>query len=518
MTETTDGLKQSRDSGRLQIRNASKSFGPVQALKSVSFDILPGEIHALCGGNGSGKSTLIKGLAGIQPLDEGTIVLEGVEVAAHAFTPELSAASGVRVVHQDLGLFHDMSVAENIALGGRFQLNKIRGIDRKRLLRFAAELLEEYEIDADPRDELASLSRVAQTQVAIARVLGKTLTSAKGLLILDEPTASLPIHEVSMLMQNLKNYASKGQSILYVSHRLDEILEWTDSVSVLRDGQYTGNYVSRDLTEAQLAELIVGRSIASIHLKNTDATRESVEIASLNNVSSGHLSDLNLSVKAGEILGLAGLQGSGRTEILELFFGTRQPDEGAIVVQGEKRRFKNAKQAMDAGVAFVPEDRVYGAVFIDSTIEDNLTISVIEKYWRRGFFQAKRMRRDASKLIERFRVKIGQLTDEMFSLSGGNQQKVILGRWLRRDPQLILLDEPTQGVDVGARSEIYTHIREYANQGAGVVVVASDLEELSLVSDRVLVIRQGRITNEVVGDAITAHHLTELIYGKVSVS
>ena len=498
----------------VELRRLSKSFGPVQALEDVSFDIRRGEIHALCGGNGSGKSTLIKAISGLQPADRGgSITIDGIEHAVNDLTPATAAAAGIRAVQQDLGLFHDMSVAENVALGSVFptRLGRVR---RAELRRRTEQLLARFDIDASPDDTLGELGRVAQTQVAIARVLQDHLDEPRGLLILDEPTASLPIEEVEMLLRILTGYARAGQSILYVSHRLDEILTWTDRASILRDGRFEGTYDSRELDEGRLVELITGRALTS--LASTRGTRvgSSEVVAKLVDVDAGPLRDIDLEVRGGEILGIAGLQGSGRTELLKVMFGALRVDRGAVELGGERVVLGDPLAAIEAGVAMVPEDRVHEASFADMSIDENLSIAVLADYWRAGRFRWSSVRSDSWDLVDEFGVKAGDVSDPLTSLSGGNQQKVILARWIRRDPRLLLLDEPTQGVDVGARADIYAIVRAAADRGAAVVVVASDLEELSLVADRVVVLRHGRLTTEVVGDDIHAFHLTELIYGK----
>jgi ribose transport system ATP-binding protein len=375
-------------------------------------------------------------------------------------------------------------------------------------------LLEHFGVDASPDDRLGDVGRVAQTQIAIARVLQDHLDRPRGLLVLDEPTASLPIQEVEMLLTALRSYAKAGQSILYVSHRLDEILGFTDRSSILRDGVYRGTYDSSTLDETSLAELIIGRKLAALGRERSAAPTPGDTVARLNDVAAGPLRKVDLEVRAGEILGIAGLQGSGRTELLRTLFGAQKLERGSVELFGRAVTLNEPLAAMRLGVAMVPEDRVHEASFLDMTIDENLSISVLSRYWRLGRFRWSRIRSDSRALVKRFGVKIGDISDPLSSLSGGNQQKAILARWIRRDPKLLLLDEPTQGVDVGARSDIYAIIREVAAAGAAVVVVASDLEELSLVADRVVVLNHGRITADVSGDRINAHGLTELIYGK----
>ncbi|MEO5319984.1 sugar ABC transporter ATP-binding protein [Arthrobacter sp. CC3] len=497
----------------VRIRHLSKTFGAVRALQQVSFDIEPGEIHALCGGNGSGKSTLIKILSGIHQAEPGGLLtVDGNKVDPRHLKPESARVLGIRTIHQDLGIFPDLNVGENIAMGSAYPTRGGRikwGAVRSK----ARHLIDRFDIQAAPSTILGDVSRVTQTQVAIARVLQDDIQSARGLLILDEPTASLPIHEVHMLLESLRRYAKAGQSILYVSHRLDEVLELADRVSILRDGQYRGTWDAADLDEHQLTQLIAGRTVERI-VRDKSSSKADDIVAELIGVTAGPVEDANLTVRAGEVLGLAGLQGSGRTEVLRVLFGDLPVEAGKVRLGGKEIHLSHPADAMNAGVALVPEDRARDAALIGLPIADNLAVSVIESYWDRLRIRTKSITSDSVSLGETFGIKINSVQDNIETLSGGNQQKVVLARWLRRNPRLLLLDEPTQGVDVGARADIYKLIDDAACKGAAVIVVASDLEELALVSDRALILRRGRISAEVAGENLTAANLSKLIYGK----
>jgi ABC-type sugar transport system ATPase subunit len=515
MSDTTVQLPaEDGASSALRIRNLSKEFPGTRALDNVDLDVRKGEIHALCGGNGSGKSTLIKILCGVyQGGSGGEIECGGVTVGADHTTPAIADQMGVRVVHQDLGVFPDLSVAENLALGRGFETGR-GGRVRWRVTRARARhLIERFEIAATPKTLLRNLSRAAQTQVAIARALQDQESDRGSLLILDEPTSALPAHEVELLLASLRRYAAGGQSILYVSHRLDEVLGLSDRVSVLRDGTKSGTWSTAELNEDRLIELIVGNKVQRVFLEmpTVTDTRPALEIEDL---WAGPLAGVNLRVNKGEVVGIAGLLGSGRSKLLQAIFGNLRIDRGVVRVDGEVVRFSHPQAAMNAGVALVPENRAADAAFLDLAVYENMSAAVIDEYWRGLRMGYRAMRSDATRLMRSFGVKAASPSAPLNTLSGGNQQKVIMARWLRREPRLLLLDEPTQGVDVGARADIYSLIRDAVARGAAAVIVASDFEELSHVVDRAIVLRAGRVVAEATSTELTAHRLTELSYAE----
>ncbi len=498
----------------LAVRNLSKEFPGTRALSAVDLDVRPGEIHALCGGNGSGKSTLIKILCGVyQGEPGGEIRVGSVEGRADHMTPADAHAMGIRVVHQDLGVFPDLTVAENISLGRGFETGPVGNVQWRKVRARTRDLIKRFEIPAKPRTLMRNLSRAAQTQVAIARALQDQDSTEGGLLILDEPTASLPVHEVHQLLQALRRYASEGQSILYVSHRLDEILSLTDRVSILRDGVKAGTWTTADLNEEKLIELIIGRQVDRVfpHMPDVVDHEPMVEIEDL---WAGPLKGLNLRVEKGEVVGIAGLLGSGRSELLRAIFGDLKVDRGQIRIDSEAVAINRPGQAMAAGIAMVPENRAADAAFLDLPVYANMSVSVIRRYFRAMRLRDRSMRKDSRGLMGDFGVKAASESAPLNTLSGGNQQKVIMARWMRRDPQLLLLDEPTQGVDVGARADIYRVIRNAVAQGAAAIVVASDFEELAHVVDRAIVLRDGAVIAEVAREDLSAHRLTELSYAE----
>jgi ribose transport system ATP-binding protein len=498
----------------LTIRNLSKEFPGTRALNEVDLDVRRGEIHALCGGNGSGKSTLIKILCGVyQGEVGGEINCGGVDGRADHMTPAIADQMGVRVVHQDLGVFPDLTVAENMSLGRGFETGRGGRVQWRKVRNRTSRLIERFEIPATPRTLMRSLSRAAQTQVAIARALQDQDSSRAGILILDEPTASLPVHEVELLLSSLKRYSAEGQSIIYISHRLDEILNLTDRVTILRDGVNTGTWNTAELTEDTLIEMIVGRQIQRVFPHMPPVTDQSPALE-IDQLWAGPLRNVNLKVKRGEVVGIAGLLGSGRSELLRAVFGDLPVIKGEIRIENRLVKFAHPDQAMDAGIAFVPEDRATDAAFLDLPVYTNISVSVIGKYWRGLLMRERSMRRDGNALMGDFGVKAASAASPLNTLSGGNQQKVIMARWMQRSPKLLLLDEPTQGVDVGARADIYNTVRDAVAKGASALIVASDFEELSHVVDRAIVLRNGRIVADVPSEQLNPHRLTELSYAE----
>jgi ribose transport system ATP-binding protein len=496
----------------VQVSGLSKEYPGTLALDGVDFDVRAGEIHALCGGNGSGKSTMIKILAGVEQGEPGGTIRVGdvSEDAAHV-TPAFALQAGVRVVHQDLGVFPDMTVAENIVLGTPLPVGLGGRIKWSRITSRAAELIERLGIEAKPHTLLRDLNRAGQTEVAIARALQDQDETHSGLLILDEPTTSLPAAEVDLLLTSLRRFADVGQSIVYVSHRLDEILKLTDRLTVLRDGRLIATHTTSDLDETGLVSAILGRPVDAIFAPSGSRQRQRV-VLEVSGLKSGPLRDVSLSVKRGEIVGVAGLLGSGRSRLLANIFGAMTPEAGSIAVNDHRGPFRHQRAAMNAGIALVPENRGSDAAFHDLSLENNMTASVLSRYWRHLHIRDRKIRADSAVLMTRFGVKAPSTKVAISTLSGGNQQKAILARWLRREPAVLLLDEPTQGVDVGARAEIYRQIREAADGGMSVLLVASDFDELAAVADRAVVLRNGRIVGELSGNDLNSHRLNDAVY------
>jgi ribose transport system ATP-binding protein len=488
-----------------------KAFGATQALAAVSFSVEHGSIHALLGGNGSGKSTLIKVLAGVQPADAGRVEVGNESWDAAVSTPTVARSAGLRFVHQDPSTFGTLSVAENLHIGRGFETGRGGRIKWGQVRKRSEQLLSRFQIDARPDQQVGDLGRATQTMVAIARALADQGEGESGVLVLDEPTSSLPTAEVDLLFGALRRYAKDGQTILFVSHRLDEVMDISDRSTVLRDGNFVGTLEREEMTEDRLVELMLGREIVSDSVESQSAPSDQV-LLSCEELSGGAMRSVTLSLRRGEILGIAGLLGSGRSTVLRTLFGLVRPDGGQIVLDGQRVEFGTSASAMAAGIAYVPEDRVREAAFLELPVAENISMPALKRYWRHGVFKHAKERADAREAMAEFRVKADSERVRFASLSGGNQQKAVLARWLRLQPKILLLDEPTQGVDVAARAELYTLVRRAAQAGTSVLVVSSEFEEIEHLCDRAVVMQRGRITGELVSPKITADRLERLVH------
>ena len=494
----------------LRVSELSKAYNGVLALDGVDLDVRPGEVHALLGGNGSGKSTLIKVLAGVvDPEPGGRLQLGEDESSLDGWTSEKAYAAGLRFVHQQPAVFSDLSIAENIAFGTTFPKSRGGKIDWKALNARTADLLALFGVEAHPTTPLGALRAADRTRIAIIRAVQDRDDATSGVLVLDEPTAALPSEEVEHLLDGLRRYARAGQTILYVSHRLDEVLSVADRVTVLRDGKKVDTVSAEGLTEADLVELIVGRPLDRMFPEPTDAPDHDV-VLSARGLRGGPLQDVSFDLHAGEVLGVAGLLGSGRSELLRMVFGAYPVDAGTITLEGKDVAFATPSAAMRAGVAYVPEERQLDALFQGNSVRHNVSAGDSRNYFSKLVFHHDAEKRDTADAIRRFLIRVGTDTQAVETLSGGNAQKVVLARWLRRKPKVLLLDEPTQGVDIGARAEIYGLVREATRNGTSVLLVASDPEELAHACDRVLVLRGGRIAVDV-RPPIGADRLTALL-------
>ena len=504
----------------------SKRYPGTLALDAVDFEVRPGEIHALVGGNGSGKSTLIKILSGVLPAEPGGTIEIGPHpaVPADKWTAEQARHAGVHVVHQDLGVFPDLSVMENLAIGRGYD-SSLGVVIRWRAVRSRAEKsIRQFGIDARPTSPLRGLSQSNRTLVAIARALQDEVEHRpRGLLILDEPTASLPGDEAEALLSTLRRYADEGQAILFVSHRLDEVLQNSDRVTAFRDGRVVGTWATAEMDNDMLVEAIVGTSLdrVSTDTASPDAPSEEtpgvptaagVPRLALRGVAAGPLSGVDLEVGPGEVVGIAGLLGSGRSSLLRAIFGALPIEAGSILIDGREVAFRHSGDAVRAGVAYVPENRMGDACFPDLPVHSNISMATIRRYWSGGRLHHRSERSAARGLMATFQVKAPSELVSIASLSGGNQQKVIMARWLGNGPSLLLLDEPTQGVDVGARAEIHELIRQAAQRGAAVLLVASDPEELAHGADRVVVLGSGRIAATLRGPQRSAAQVMRAIH------
>ncbi len=494
----------------LDVRHLDKDFAGTRALNDASLQVRAGSVHALLGGNGSGKSTTIKILAGVYPADAGDLEIFGTPYDLGAYTPTTAQQAGLRFVHQDLGLFDDLSIEENFALDSGYP-RRGTGIDWKGLRTRVARLLAEYELDVDPRAPISRLRPSDQTMVAIARALQEQDAEQRQILVLDEPTARLAAHESELLLERVRRRADAGQTVLIVSHRLREVLAVSDDFTIYRDGRVAATLVDESPTEDQLIEFMAGRSVKALRPTGDVAHADRTPIFSVSGLRGGPVRGIDFTVHRGEILGLTGLVGSGRSSILKMLFGEHAPEGGTMTLDGVPYTPHDVGAAMDAGVAMVPEDRVHEASFMDQSVTENLALATLTENWTRGFMPRSRERDTASTLIAEFGVKVAGPDALFSSMSGGNQQKVVMARWMQRAPRLLLLDEPTQGVDVMSRADLYASIRRAAADGCAVVVASSDLAEIHALCDRTLILSRGRITDEVAAGALDVDGLTSLV-------
>ncbi|GAB7007603.1 sugar ABC transporter ATP-binding protein [Nocardioides sp. AN3] len=499
----------------LRVSGASKRFGATQALRGASLELMPGSIHALLGGNGSGKSTLLKALAGVQPADEGTLEIGGTAIPLASMTPSKARELGLRFVHQQPSVFPSLSVAENLAIGAAgFDLTLGWRVQWPQTRRRAQEVLNRFQIDVHPDVELSELNPATQTMVAIARALQDLENASDGILLLDEPTASLPDHEANLVLEAMNRYAAAGQTIVYVTHRLEEVFAAADRATLLVDGRVITTVAPQEVSHADLVELIMGRAVEQVDKRSGPV--DGPVVLEVSCLSAGPLEDFSVQARAGEIVGVTGLIGSGRSSLLKALFGVLPRRSGTVAIQGAALRVNTPRDAIAAGLSYVPENRAADAAFAHLSLLQNLSIANVGKYWSHARLQHRQERREANNLLEEFLIKAESVEGPMAELSGGNQQKAILARWLQRRPKVLLLDEPTQGVDVGARAEIYGHIRRAVDTGSVALVASSDTEELEAICDRVVVLRKGRRVAELSGDELTSANMQRLSHSDSS--
>jgi rhamnose transport system ATP-binding protein len=478
----------------LELSSIEKSFAGVRALRGVSFDLRPGEVHALLGENGAGKSTLIKVVTGAVQPDGGEIRLEG-RLLGH-LTPAQAHRLGIACIYQQPALFPDLTVAENIGL--RLEpVTAIRRVDWRARRQTAARLLERIGAPIDPDAEVRSLSMPEQQLVEIASALG----AGARIVIMDEPTASLTRREQELLFAVVRELRGTGVGIVYISHRLEEIFQLADRVTVLRDGVSVGTHEARSIDEAGLIRLMVGREVAQIYPPKTGASGAPVLKLEKVGCAPAGIRDVSLEIRAGEILGLAGLVGAGRTELAHILFGLTPADSGRIVVGGREAVIRSPQDAMQLGIAYVPEDRRRHGVILEMPIAQNMTMAIHRRIFPGTWLRAGAERDLALDFMRRLDVRAAGPEAPGGSLSGGNQQKVALARWLATKPRLLILDEPTQGVDVGAKSEIHRIVRQLTAEGLAVLLISSDLPEVIGMSDRIAVMRGGTLAATLPGGA-----------------
>jgi galactofuranose transport system ATP-binding protein len=477
----------------LSMRSISKAFGGIPALSAASLEVAPGEVHALIGQNGAGKSTMIKILTGYVSRDDGEIFFEGA--AFDARSPQDAQHKGISTIYQEINLVPFRSVTENICLGResrRFGL-----LDWKAMHEQARTLLARFKIDLDVRKPLLRFNTATQQMVAIARAIG---FKAK-LVIMDEPTSSLDEREVAVLFDVIRQLRAEGVSVVFVSHKLDELYEVCDRVTIMRDGRTVKTADMASISKLELVASMLGRDIAQVAKSATAFGNRHGRIGdivlSAENLAAGHkVHDVSFSVKRGEIAGFAGLLGAGRTETARMVFGADPMQAGALSLDGRPMRPREPIDAIKAGIGFSSEDRKMEGIVPEMSVAENLTLALMPQLARAGIVDEAKQRAIVEKFIQRLGVKCSGPDQKIRELSGGNQQKVLLARWLAMNPKLLILDEPTRGIDVGAKAEIQSLIKELADQGLAVLMISSELEEVLEGSDRVFVLREGRSVAE----------------------
>ncbi len=490
----------------LSLVGIGKSFPGVQALRAVSFDIRPGEVHALLGENGAGKSTLIKIISGVHAADAGSLLLDGHPI--RLVGPQAARAAGIATIYQELLLFPELTVAENVFMG-HAPRRRGRRLDWKAMRSATEALLESLDItDLDPSQVVGALSVGNRQRVEILRALSQDAR----LLIMDEPTAALTGHDVERLFAIVRRLRARGVAVVYISHRLEEVFALADRVTVLRDGQHVATRSVAETDRAGLIQMMVGRQIDSLFPKVTAPRgRPVLELSDLARPPATN--GVSFAVHEGEIVGLAGLVGSGRSELAQAIFGITPATAGTMRVAGRAARVRSVADARRLGIAYVPEDRATQGLVRPMTVRENASLAVLGTLARLGFIDREAEAKLAADVVARFGVRTAGIEQIAGRLSGGNQQKIVLGKWLAAQPKVLILDEPTRGIDVGAKAEIHRLMSNLAGRGLAVLMISSELPEVLGMSDRVLVMRQGRIVGEFAGTAATQERVGAAMMG-----
>ena len=487
----------------LELKHITKVYPGVVALDDVSMSFEPGEIHSIMGENGAGKSTLIKIVAGAIESSGGTVVIDGKEF--EKLTPALSKANGIGVIYQEFNLVPSMSVAENIFLGdktgGKFCP------DFKKMHAESQKLLESLGVHIDTHRMVGGLSTAQQQLVEIAKAIAKNCK----VLIMDEPSASIAQAEVANMLRIVRQLKSQGVTIIYISHRMEEVFEISDRVSILRDGKFIGTNRIGDVSTQELINMMVGRELTMTYPERHVTLGE--DILEIRHLTGNGDFDLNLHLRKGEILGLAGLVGAGRTEFAKMLFGDVKPISGEIIVRGKRVKFNDTSDAIKAGIGLIPEDRKKEGAFLGYSIQWNIPCMSLKRISKATVIDQKEANRLADEYVERLRIKTPTVKQLVKNLSGGNQQKVVVAKVLAAQTEILIFDEPTRGIDVGAKQEIYRLMNELIEQGMSIIMISSEMEELIGMSDRIMVLYEGRITGELQKEEFTQNRILELASG-----
>jgi ribose transport system ATP-binding protein len=472
------------------MKDIDKSFPGVHALNHVDFEVQRGEVHALMGENGAGKSTLMKVLTGIYTKDSGTITYEGKEVEFHS-TRE-AQDSGVVIVHQELNMLGHLTVAQNIFIGREFKKG-IR-IDDKKMNEEAAKLFDRLHIDIDPTETMSNLTVGKQQMCEIA----KAISHDAKVIIFDEPSAALTEAEIEELFKIIRDLRKQNLGIVYISHRMDEIKVITDRVTVMRDGSYVGTLITKDCTKDDIINMMVGRVIYEDPKTESKVPKDAPVVLKVEHLNAGKMvQDISFELHKGEILGFSGLMGAGRTETARAIFGADPIQSGDIYVHGKKVEIKSPEDAVKNGIGYLSEDRKRYGIVVQKTVAENTTMATLEKYAKGLFINKREERKVAQEYVDSLATKTPSVDQLVVNLSGGNQQKVVIAKWLVRDCDILIFDEPTRGIDVGAKNEIYKLMNNLAEEGKAIIMISSEMTEILRMSDRVVIMCEGKKTGEI---------------------
>jgi ribose transport system ATP-binding protein len=479
------GVLSMSDNTILSLKNVTKRYPGVVALDKLSFELCEGEVHAIIGENGAGKSTLIKCLSGAITPEEGTIEIGGKSY--QGMTPKLSREYGIEVVYQELNLIDGLTVAENVCFGTEY--GKI--VNYKLLIEKTQKVFQDLQVNINPKKIVYQLSTAQQQLVEIAKAVSKEVR----ILVLDEPTAPLTLNEVAILFDLIRELKKRKVSIIYISHRMDEIFEITDRVTIMRDGQYITTLKTEETNKQELIKYMVGRELKDIYPTRSGGTKK--PMLELINVTGCGDKNISLHVNQGEIVGLAGLVGAGRTELARMVFGADKMESGVIKLEGKEVVINSPKQAIKNGIGLIPEDRKRQGCLLDFGIDWNIALTHLPEISNYMFVDAKKIKEQGKEYIDKLRIKTPYIDQLVRNLSGGNQQKVVLARTLITNSKVIIFDEPTRGIDVGARAEIYNLLKELAEDGKAILMISSDMEELLGMSDRIYALSEGKLKGEI---------------------
>lgn len=490
----------------LEVRGISKQFPGVNALENVNLCLKKGEVHAVMGENGAGKSTLMKIVMGLYRADEGEIYLNGNKVEID--NPSTALKLGISMIHQELSPIPEMTIAENIFLGREEVYKSTPFVKRKDLDNRTTELLKKFKMELNPKTKM---SRLSVAQIQMIEII-KAVSYNSSVIIMDEPTSALSDDEVKKLFSTIRDLRKDGVGIIYISHRMEELFEIADSVTVLRDGKYIGTDSMENMTKERLISMMVGRELSNIFPKKDVSIGEVVfEVKHL--TSKGVFEDINFQVRRGEILGISGLVGAGRSEIVRAIFGIDRFDSGELVLEGREIKVKGPYDAINNGIAMVSEDRKEIGLILCRSIKENIALPNIGNFCKGIFIKLNNEKKECQKAANDLSIRMRSINQIVENLSGGNQQKVVIAKWLLSNPKVLILDEPTRGIDVGAKAEIHRMMSDLAEQGLGIIMISSELPEIMGMSDRILVIGDGKINGEFVRGSVTQEDILKCALG-----